>query len=66
MDLFQKNQDIHIANISAVLLKLKGIFNDYTEESIDENKYCIEDMTQDGLVNKAKACILKRSQSDKS
>ena len=50
-----------------VLLHVKGSFNgNHYKEDVNMNKYCIEEMEQDGQVVKAKACILKRDRTGKS
>ena len=45
---------------------VKGFHNSYIKEDVNMNKYCIEEMEQDGQVVKAKACILKRAETGKS
>ena len=42
-----------------VLLHVKGSFNNYIQEDVNMNKYCLEEIEKDGRVVKAKACILK-------
>ena len=45
-----------------VLLHVKGSFNgNHYKEVVNMNRYCIEEMEQNGRVVKAKACIFKHA-----
>ena len=49
-----------------VLLHVKGIVKGFhIKEDVNMNKYCIEEMEQDGQVVKAEACISKRAGGEK-
>ena len=49
-----------------ILLKVKGSFNgNHYKEDVNMNKYCLEEIEENGLVVKAKACIFKHAGAKK-
>ena len=49
-----------------ILLKVKGSFNgNHYKEDVNMNKYCLEEIEQNGRVVKAKACIFKHAGAKK-